>query len=76
MNGEYVLLTEKEAMWAEMFQQVLKDNCIPCVAIPVYGAGLTLKAGMRERWKIYVSSENRLRAEELLHALFPSEAQA
>lgn len=73
MNNGYELLVEKEAMWAGLLEQVLKDNDIPCVAIPVYGAGLTLKAGMQERSKIYVPAERKPRAEELLHELFPDD---
>ncbi len=37
MNTDYTLLAEKEGMWAEMLMQVLRDNGIPCTAIPVYG---------------------------------------
>ena len=70
MNNGYELLVEKEAMWAGLLEQVLQDNDIPCVAIPVYGAGLTLKAGMQERLKIYVTAESKPQAEELLHELF------
>ncbi len=73
MNNDFVLLVEKEAMWAGMLQEVLKDNAISCVAIPVFGAGLTLKTGMQERMRIFVPPEKKLKAEELLHELFPSE---
>ena len=40
MNNGYVLLVEKEEMWAQMLIQVLKDNNIPCSALPVHGAGV------------------------------------
>ncbi len=73
MNGNYELLAEKEAMWAGMLEQVLRDNHIECVAVPVYGAGLALKAGVQERLKIYVPAESKPRAEELLNELFPEE---
>jgi len=73
MNDEYVLLTEKEAMWAEMLMQVLKDNDIPCAAMPVYGAGLTVKTGMQERLKVYVPAERMKVAAELLQELFSGE---
>lgn len=73
MNGDFELLTEKEAMWAEMLQQVLKDNGVPCVAVPVFGAGMTLRAGVQERLKIFVPSEDKLKAEELLEELFSGE---
>ena len=72
-NDDYELLTEKESMWAKMLEEVLKDNGIPCVAVPVFGAGFTLKTGMQERLKVYIPSENKARAEELMHELFPDE---
>ncbi len=66
----YEFLTEKETMWAEMLMQALKDNGIPYTATPVYGAGLVMKAGMKERMKIYVPGENKAKAEEILERLF------
>ncbi len=72
MDKGYELLIEKEAMWAGMLQEVLKDNDIPCVAIPVYGAGMTLKTGIQERLRILVPAEQKSRAEELLGELFPT----
>ncbi len=76
MIGDFELLVEKEAMWAEMLGQVLKDHNIEYAAVPVCGAGLTLKAGVRERFKIYVPAEKKTRAEELLNELFPEDGTA
>ena len=73
MNNDYELLVEKEAMWAQMLMEVLKDNDIPCAALPVYGAGLVVKTGVQERMKVFVPSENLQKATELLHALFSEE---
>ncbi len=73
MNNEYVLLTEKEEMWAKMLMQVLEDNNIQCTARPVYGAGFTIKTGNQERLKVYVPSESLLKATELLQELFSAE---
>lgn len=70
METKYTLLTEKEAIWAQMLMEVLKDNNIPCVSQPVYGAGLTLKTGIQERLKVYIPSDNLTAAEELLQSLF------
>lgn len=70
MNDGYEFLAEKEAMWAEMLQQVLKDNGVDCVSIPVYGAGMALRGGVTERYKIYVPKEQLSRACELLDELF------
>ncbi len=72
-NDDYELLAEKESMWAKMLDEVLKDNGIPCVTVPVFGAGFTLKTGMQERLKVYVPSESKSVAEELMHELFPAE---
>ena len=72
-RDDYQLLTEKEYMWAKMLEEVLTDNNIPCVTVPVFGAGLTLKTGMQERLKVYVPSESKTRAEELMNELFPDE---
>ena len=76
MDKGYELLIEKEAMWAGMLQEVLKDNDIPCVAVPVYGAGMTLKTGMQERLRILVPAEQKTKAEELLSELFPTEEES
>ena len=73
MTGGYVLLTEKEEMWARMLLEVLEDNDIPCVALPVYGAGFAMRTGMQERWNVLVPAENLTRAEELLQELFSAE---
>ncbi len=69
----YEFLTEKETMWAEMLMQALKNNGIPYTATPVYGAGLVMKAGMKERMKIYVPGENKVKAEKILEGLFSEE---
>ena len=73
MNNEYVLLVEKEEMWARMLMDVLKDNGIPCSALPVYGAALALKAGKQEHLRVYVPSSYHPQAAELLDALFSAE---
>ena len=74
MKEGYVLLIEKEEMWAKMLMQVLEDNSIPCVAVPVFGAGLSIKAGMQERLKVCVPSEHLPHATELVEELFSSES--
>ena len=70
-KSKFAFLAEKEAMWAEMLMQVLKDNGIPCTAEPVYGAGLVMKTGMKERLKVFVAAEKEPQAEEILQELFP-----
>ena len=73
MDGGYVLLIEKEEMWARMLAEVLTDNDIPCVMRSVYGAGLVIRAGMQERIKVYVPSECAENAKELVNELFSSD---
>ena len=73
MDNGYVLLVEKEEMWAQMLMQVLEDNNVPCAALPVYGAGFAIKTGIQERLKVYVPSENLPQATELLQELFSAE---
>ena len=43
MDKGYVLLTEKEEMWARMLMEVLGDNGIPCTSMPVHGIGLVMR---------------------------------
>ena len=66
----YELLVEKEAMWAEMLEQVLKDNGVDYVSVPVYGAGMVLRGGVMEHYRIYVPKEKLTEAEELQNELF------
>lgn len=70
MNESYEFLAEKDLMWAEMLEQVLKDNGVDCVSVPVYGAGMALRGGVMERHKVYVPKERLAEAQELLDALF------
>lgn len=70
MNESYEFLAEKDLMWAEMLEQVLKDNGVDCVSVPVYGAGMALRGGVMERHKVYVPKERLSEAQELLDALF------
>ena len=74
MKDAYVLLTEKEEMWAKMLMQILEDNHVPCTAIPVYGAGFSLKTGTQDSWKVYVPSEHLTQATEFVEALFSAES--
>ena len=71
----YALLTEKESMWARMLEEVLKDNGVPCVTVPVFGAGMALRAGVQERLKVYVPAERMAQAGELMEELFSGGAQ-
>ena len=74
MNDGYVLLVEKEEMWARMLMQVLEDHNVPYTALPVYGVGFSMKTGTQERLKVYVPSGNLPQATELLQELFSAES--
>ena len=73
MGNDYVVLTEKEEMWAKMLMEVLQDNNIPCVTMPVYGAGFSLKTGKAENLRVFVPGANLPLAQELLEALFSAD---
>lgn len=73
MNDGYVLLIEKEEMWARMLMEVLEDNQIPCASLPVFGAGFSLKTGTQERLRVYVPAGCLPQATELYEALFSAE---
>ncbi len=71
--ADYCLLTEKEEMWAKMFEQVLTDHSVSFTALPVFGAALALRGGAVERRKIYVPYSQWDHAVELLKETFPED---
>lgn len=73
MDTDYELLTEKDAMWAEMLIQVLEDHHIPYTSMPTCGAVMAIRGGIQERLKIYVPRQDMPKAQELYSELFPSE---
>lgn len=70
MDEEYELLTEKEKIWAEMYIQLLKQNGIRYMVIPVNGIGLSMKIGSQDFFKIYVASSEKKKAEDLIKETF------
>ena len=74
MEHEYVLLAEKEEMWAKTLMEVLRDHDVPCIALSVYGAGFTIKTGMPERLRVCVPAEKLSQARELMEAFFSPDA--
>lgn len=69
-------LTENEAMWARMLEDVLRQNGIEVWSKSTYGAGLVLKSGgLFERQRLYVRFARLQEARELSTMLF-SEAEA
>ena len=76
MTQQHEFLVEKDAIWADILMQVLKENGIPCTAFPVYGAGVVLRAGVQERMKIYVPADQKAQAEKMMEDVFAeNEAQ-
>lgn len=73
MNQEYVLLLDKEEMWARMLTQLLDDNGIPYVTVLVYGTGMVLKTVTQERLRVFVDRKNFLQVSDLAEALFSAE---
>lgn len=73
MENNYEFLVEQEEIWAKMFTQILEDQGVPYTAMPVYGAGMVLRAGVQERFKIYVPSNRKEEAEELLRGFSQGE---
>ena len=68
---DFCFLLEKEAMWAEMLREVLRDQGIPCVHQPVYGAGLIMNVGAAmERYRLFVPYEFLDEAQEMAKQLF------
>lgn len=75
LESEYVFLIEKEEIWGRMLLEVLRDNSIPCVAEPVYGAGQVWRTGMQEWLRIYVPEDCHDKASDLVEELFSAEFQ-
>ena len=66
-------LTEVDAVWGGMLEDVLKQNGIPTLCKSTMGAGLAAKAGsMLERIRFYVRYEHLPKARKIVEALFPS----
>ena len=73
MTQQYEFLVEKDAIWADILMQVLKENGIPCTAFPVYGAGVVLRAGVQERMKLFVPADQKQQAAAIMEDLFAEE---
>jgi hypothetical protein len=73
VEESFVLLTEKEEMWARVLMEVLRDNGIPCTAKSVLGAAFTIKTGLQDRLRVFVPEALLPRAEALLREIFPAD---
>ena len=70
METCYELLLIKDEMWAKMLMEVLRDNDIPCTAIPLRGAAFAMKTGLQDQLKVYVPAEKLDEAQTLVQELF------
>lgn len=70
MENDFVILTEKEEMWAKMLMEVLGDNGVTCISKPVFGAGFAMRTGTVERLILYVARDKIPVAKELMEQLF------
>ena len=74
---DYCFLTEKDALWAGVLEDCLRQNGIPCLTQNSLGAGLTSKIGsMLERTTFFVKYGYYDRAKLLEEELFSGTAEA
>lgn len=73
-DGDYCLLTEKDEMWAKLLMEVLENNRIPHTCLPVFGAGVIMKSGKTERYRIFVPYGSLACAKALYDETFPEDA--
>ena len=71
MPDDICFLIEQKIIWAEMLEDVLKQNDIPCLTKNVLGAGLALKVGpMSERVRFYVPYSHLQNAKDIADEMF------
>ena len=74
LAGDYCFLTEKELLWSNVMEELLRDNDIPCITKNTLGAGLTSKIGtMQESIRFYVPYLKLKPARELEEQFFSAE---
>lgn len=71
LPDDLCFLTERELMWGEMLEDVLKQHHIFVLEKRVLGAGVTAKIGpMFEHIRLYVPYSNLREAQEIVESLF------
>ena len=73
-SKDYCFLVEKEEMWTKMLQELLQNNRVPTVLIPMLGAVISLKSGRAELYQIFVSYAHLKQAADLLQMAFEDSA--
>jgi len=77
MPEDVCYLTEKEQIWGEMLEDVLRQNGIPYFIRRTLGAGLTMSVGaMLECYRFYVPFGVLDRALAIVDELFPADLDA
>lgn len=68
---DYCYLTKKDAVWAGVLEDCLKQNGIHCLTQSTKGAGLTVKSGaMFDTFRFYVPYSRYHEAKDLTDQLF------
>lgn len=71
LPNDMCFLTEKELLWSDMLEDVLKQNNIPVFTKKMLGIGMALKVGpMCERVRIYVPYSYLQEAQMIIESLF------
>ncbi len=73
-QDDMCLLCEKDAIWAEMLMQALKNDGIPVSSKSVLGAGLAATVGLlTDRIKLFVPLSRLEDAKEVMEQMFSEE---
>ena len=73
-SDDLCFLTEKQAVWAGMLADVLRQEGLPFLQENPLGAWVTVKSGyMMARYRFYVRFEDLSRAQEIVKELVASE---
>jgi hypothetical protein len=71
LPNDYCFLMEKDAVWAGVLEDCLRQNGIPCLTQSAKGAGLTVKTGsMFDSIRFYVPYFRFHEAQDLAEQLF------
>ena len=75
-DDDYCYLTEKDAMWSGMLEDIFRQEGIPCMTRPVLGAGFAMKVGpLSEKSRFYIPFSHLQKARELAEALMDAPVQ-
>ena len=76
-HDDFVFLTERAPMWAEMLRAAMDDTGIPSAYQPLLGMGVTFGAGKTlDRHQIFVPYEHLQAARDVMLALFGETQQS